>query len=188
MIAFFVQRGVAVPISSPDFLAGLSHRFPQRDGMYFLPEQVAEYDRQRSKVAELKQLELFVTDEASAIQWVRQQLQSKPQTQQDLTPVFIREIQAWAKHEQTVELRKILDQNFLRYDGTGLVPSQIHAYLSNAYRDMRNLEKTDPRLMDKARDRWYVPDPSRQAEREKIRERELLKEFEEYRTTKKKLK
>jgi tRNA G18 (ribose-2'-O)-methylase SpoU len=43
-------------------------------------------------------------------------------------------------------------------------------------------------LIEKGRDRWYVPDPSKQAEREKIRERELLKEFEVYRAAKKKLK
>lgn len=187
MIAFFVQRAVAVPMSGPDFLAGLAQRFPERDGMYFLPEQVSEYDRQRTKVSELKQLDLFINDEATAIQWVRQQLHARPQKLQDLTPQFIREIHGWAKHEQTVELRKVLEQNFLRYDGTGPVPSQIHAYLSNAYRDMRGLEKTDSRLMEKARDRWYVPDPSKQAEREKIRLRELLREFEEYRASKKKL-
>jgi hypothetical protein len=188
MIAFFVQRRVAVPISGPDFLVGLAQRFPERDGMYFLPEQVAEYDRQRAKITELKQLELFVTDEASAIQWLRQRLQDKPQTLQDLTPVFIREIQAWAKHEQTVELREILGQNFLKYDGSGPVPSQIHSYLSTAYHNLRGLDKTNARLIEMARDRWYVPDPSRQAEREKLRDRELLKEFEEYRTSKKKLK
>lgn len=47
MIAFFVQRQVAVPISSADFMAGLDSRYPCRDGMYFLSNQVAEYDRKR---------------------------------------------------------------------------------------------------------------------------------------------
>jgi phosphoribosylaminoimidazole carboxylase (NCAIR synthetase) len=69
--------------------------------------------------SELRQLSLFVNDEASAIQWVRQQLQDKPQSFQDLQPQFMRELQAWAKHEQTVELKLILEQNFLRYDGKG---------------------------------------------------------------------
>ncbi len=48
MIAFHVQRGVAVPVAGPDFFAGLAQRFPERDGMYFLPDQVAEYDRRRN--------------------------------------------------------------------------------------------------------------------------------------------
>ncbi len=101
----------------------------------------------------------------------------------------MREIQAWAKHEETVELKTILEQSFLDYDGRGPVPSQIHRYLSTNYKDLRNLEKDDPRLVEKARDRWYVPDPSKQAEREAIREKSLLREFEEYKTsTQRKLK
>jgi len=183
MIAFHVQRGISVPLPVPAFLQGLSQRFPERDGMYFLPEQVAEYDRKRTSVGALRQLSLFVNDEASAIQWVRQQLHSRPQSFQDLTPQYIRELQAWAKHEETVELKVILDQNFLHYDGRGLVPSQIHRYLSSNFKDLRNLDKEDPKLIEKARDRWYVPDPSKQAEREAIREKALLREFEEYKTS-----
>jgi 16S rRNA G966 N2-methylase RsmD len=189
MIAFHVQRGISVPLSGPEFLQGLAQRFPERDAMYFLPDQVAEYDRKRTSVGELRQLSLFVNDEASAIQWVRQQLQDKPQSFQDLTPQYMREVQAWAKHEETVELKTILEQSFLHYDGRSPVPSQIHRYLSTNYRDLRNLEKDDPRLIEKARDRWYVPDPSKQAEREAIREKSLLREFDEYKTsTQRKLK
>lgn len=184
MIAFHVQRGVAVPLSGPEFMEGLAQRFPERDGMYFLPDQVAVYDRKRTTVGELRQLSLFVNDEASAIQWVRQQLHDKPQSFQDLQPQFMRELQAWAKHEQTVELKDILDQNFLHYDGQGPVPSQIHSYLSSNFKELRNLEKDDARLVEKAADRWYVPDPNKQADVELKRSRELLKEFEEYKTTK----
>ncbi|MBK1699958.1 DNA methyltransferase [Thiococcus pfennigii] len=184
MTAFHVQRRLSVPLSGPEFLQGLAQRFPERDGMYFLPDQVADYDRKRTSISELRQLSLFVNDEASAIQWVRQQLHDKPQTFQDLTPQYMREVQAWAKHEETVELKTILEQSFLHYDGRGPVPSQIHRYLSTNYKDLRNLAKDDPRLVEKARDRWYVPDPSKQAEREVIREKSLLREFEEYKTSK----
>jgi hypothetical protein len=183
MIAFHVQRGLAVPVSSPEFFSGLDQRFPERDGMYFLPDQVAQYDRKRISITKLQQLSLFPTDEASAIDWLRQQLQLKPQTYQELAPVFMKEIHAWAKHEQTVELRVILEQNFLRYDGAGPVPSQIHSYLSTNFKDMRNLDKQDPVLVSKAVDRWYVPDTSKQGDLEKTREKQLLREFEEYRTT-----
>ena len=108
----------------PRFLGGLSQRYPERDGMYFLPTQVAEYDRKRNTAAELRQLSLFVIDEASAIQWVRRELQQKPRSFQDLQPAFMREIQNWAKHEQTVELREILRQNChpLRRHRTGSEP------------------------------------------------------------------
>lgn len=180
MIAFHVQRGLSVPISNSEFLQGLSN-FLERDGMYFLPEQVAEFDRKRTSVRELRQLNLFVNDEASAIQWVRQQLHGKPQTFQDLTPQYMREVQAWAKHEQTVELKTILEQNFLHYDGHGPVPRQIHRYLSS-HKALRGLVEDDPRVVERARNRWYVPDPNKQAERDAIREKALLREFETYKT------
>lgn len=183
MVAFHIVRGSRVPISAREFYAELGRRFPERDGMYFLPGQVAEYDRKRTTVSALRQLTLFISDEASAIQWVRQQLQDKPQSFQSLQPQFMRELQAWANHEKTVELKDILGQSFLYYDGRGPVPSQIHQYLSSNFKDLRNLEKQDPRLIETASDRWYVPDPNKQADLEQLRERALLKEFEEYKTS-----
>ena len=66
-----------VPLSAAEFYAGLEQRFPPRDGMYFLPDQAAEYDKKRMTVKEVLQLQLFVSDEASAIQWLKQQLTKK---------------------------------------------------------------------------------------------------------------
>ena len=45
MVAFHVLRNVTLPLSIGEFLAGLVRRFPERDGMVFLLEQVAEYDK-----------------------------------------------------------------------------------------------------------------------------------------------
>lgn len=181
MVAFHVQRGVPVPMSSADFRAALAQRYAERDGMYFLPEQVAEYDRKRMAVRELLQLELFVSDEASAIEWLKQRLTSKPQTFQDIQPVFMRETRGnRPKHEPALELLILLEQNFLKYDGTGSVPSQIHSYLSTNFKELRNKSKDDALLRAKAADRWYVPDPTKAADLEKLRERALLREFDEY--------
>jgi len=181
MVAFHVQRGVTIPISAAQFYAGLAHRFPERDGMYFLPDQVAEYDRKRMTVKEILQLELFVNDEASAIQWLKQQLTRKPQTFQEVHPQFMREIGGWQKHEKLMELMELLEQNFIRYDGKDDVPNQIHSYLSTNFKELRNLPKDDESLRTKAKDRWYVPDPNKAGDLEKLRERSLLKEFDEYR-------
>jgi len=184
MVAFHVQRGVTVPLSAAEFYAGLVQRFSERDGMYFLPEQAAEYDKKRMSVREVLQLQLFVTDESSSIQWLKQQLVKKPQTFQELQPQFMRETQGgWSKSEQVVELLTVLEQNFLYYDGKGTVPEQIHSYLSSNWKDLRNLPKDDPGLRAKAKDRWYVPDPNKAGDLEKLRERSLLKEFEEYKST-----
>lgn len=221
MVAFHVQRSVTVSLSASEFYAGLNQRFPHRDGMYFLPEQIAEYDRKRMTVKEVLQLDLFVNDESTAVQWLRQQLTKKPQTFQELHPGFLKAIGGWAKHETTLELSDLLEQNFLRYDG-GNIPKQIVSWLakSSVHRvaiakvlgqetgDRKQeagedegqtaklldlvpgtgLETRDTGLLAAAKDRWYIPDPNKAGDLEKLREKALLKEFEEYRTTTKKLK
>ncbi|MGU3470171.1 DNA methyltransferase [Paenibacillus sp. D51F] len=180
MVSYHVQNGLNVPLSSAEFQAGIEQRFPMRDGMAFLETQVAEYDKKRIQAKEFIQLSLFVSDENSAIEWIRQQLLKKPQTRQDLHPNFMKEIQHIAKHEMLPELDVLLEQNFLMYDGEGNVPSQIHAYLSTDFKDLRGLSKSDLKLIEKAKNRWYVPDPNKQADLEKLREKSLLREFNQY--------
>ena len=183
MVAFHVQRGVTVPLSATEFHVGLRQRFPERDGMFFLHEQVAEYDPRRLAARELVQLELFVRDEETAIRWLRQQIERKPQTFQEIHPQFLRELAGWLKHERMIDLSEFLAQNFLRYDGRGHVPGPIHAYLSTNFKELRNLPKDDYALRVKAKDRWYVPDPHRATDLAELRTRCLLREFEEYRAS-----
>ncbi len=152
MVAFHIQRGVMVPISSPEFYAGLEQRFTRRDGMYFLPDQVGEYDRALLASGKPMQMPLFVTDEKSAINWLRQQLDpasgGEPKTRGDLTNPFNQTMHR-AKHEAALELIEILEQNFLE-DENG---------------------------------KWYVPDHNKASDLEKVRQRALLKEFNEYAKT-----
>ncbi|MBC7260900.1 MAG: DNA methylase, partial [Chloroflexi bacterium] len=149
MVAFHIQRGATVPLSASEFYAGLRERFVERDGMFFLPDQVPAYDRARLQADELLQLTLFVTDEKSAIQWLRQQLDPStgghPQTYQEIQPHFLRQLHQ-AQHEALPELSHILEQNFLQ-DEHG---------------------------------RWYVPDPNRASDLEKLRHKALLREFATY--------
>lgn len=180
MVAFHVQRGVTVPLSAAELYAGLVQRFSERDGMYFLPEQAAEYDKKRLTVHEVLQLEIAPYDEATAIQWLRQQLSKKPQTAGELKPQFMQEIGGWQKTEKLLEIDELLEQNFLRYDGKDEVPNQIHSYLSTNFKELRKLPKDDESLRTKGKDRWYIPDPNKAGDLEKLRERSLMKEFWEY--------
>ena len=150
MVAFHVLRNVTVPLSIGEFLAGLVRRFPERDGMVFLTDQVVEYDRKRLAAEDVAQLEIFVVDESSAIQWLKRQIGRKPRSFQDIHPQFIREIAGWQRHEKMPELSEMLEQSFLRYDGIGEVPSQIHGYLSTNFKELRNLPKDHPTLRAKA--------------------------------------
>jgi len=131
MVAFHIQRGAMVPLSAPEFYAGLEQRFIRRDGMYFLPDQVAEYDRAVLDSGKPTQLSLFVSDEKTAITWLRQQLDpasgGEPKTQGDLTNDFNR-VMNRAKHEQPLELIELLKQNFLQdAEGKWYVPDHNKA-------------------------------------------------------------
>ena len=202
MVAFHVQRGVAVPFSAAEFYAGLKQYFSEREGMYFLPEQAAEYDKKRLTVKELLQLELAPSDESSAIQWLRQQLTRKPQTFQELHPQFMKVIAGWGRHEKPLELSDLLKENFLCCDSSEPIPAQVVSWMKHSA-ELRELIRTElaaghatedngalhtrhPVLLTRAQARWYVPDPNKAQDLEKLRERHLLKEFEEYSEVKQK--
>ena len=159
MVAYHIMQGLAVPLDAADFYAGLDEKFLKRDGMYFLPNQVNEYDiaRATSDIENI-QFSLFVSNEKSAIGWLYQQLDENsgegPKTYQDLMPKFMQELKAVDKREKMPELSVILEENFLK-DEEG---------------------------------RWYIPDLTKSGDIAKLREKNLLKEFQEYQATKGKLK
>lgn len=153
MVAFHLENGYTIPMGAAEFYQGLHQRFPERDGMYFLPQQIPQYEQKRAMANGIGQLSLFVQDERTAIQWARAKLEEKRQTLQELTPQFLKEVN-YVRWEKQLELSEILDQNFLQ-DEKG---------------------------------RWYVPDPNKQADLEKLREKALLREFEQYIEGKGKLK
>lgn len=159
MVAYHIVQGISVPMDATDFYRGLDERFLKRDNMYFLPDQVNEYDMARATSdVETVQFSLFVSDEKSAIGWLYQQLDansgSGPQTYAELMPKFMQELKAVDKREKMPELMTILEENFLK-DEKG---------------------------------RWYIPDLTKSGDIAKLREKNLLKEFQEYMASKGKLK
>jgi DNA modification methylase/rubredoxin len=181
MVAFYVGHSMPVLLSSAEFQAELETHFVERDGMWFMPEQVNEYDKKRAQMENVGQLAIFVEDERSAIDWLRIELKEKPQTTQDIQPGFMQQLSAsWKKWEARPELKALLDQNFLCYDGSGEVPSQIHSYLSTQFKELRNLAKDHAQLRQKGKDRWYVPDPKKSVDVETVRNKRLLEEFWSY--------
>jgi len=114
-IAYFISHSSLVPLSSQAFQAGLREHFIEKDGMIFLPPQVPEYEQQRKLSKHPPQMELFVSDERSAIDWLQQYLNKHPATHQQIHPQFTQKLGAgWKKHELPVELEPLLELNFNR--------------------------------------------------------------------------
>lgn len=158
MVAYHIMQGIPVPVDATDFYRGLDERFLKRDGMYFLADQVNEYDTARIKTdVENIQLSFFVTNEKTAISWLYQQLSEDfcgPQTYSELQPKFMQEVKSVDKFEDMPELSVLLEENFLQ-DEKG---------------------------------RWYIPDTTKEGDIAKLREKKLWKEFEGYMKSKGKLK
>ena len=117
MVGYHVARNTLVPMTAAEFYTGLEQRFPVRDAMYFLPDQVEAYERFRITFKELAAQELFIRDESSAVQWLRQLLKDRPRTFADIQPLFMRELQSGlASWEELPDLREMLEANFISDD------------------------------------------------------------------------
>lgn len=114
MVAYHIIQGIPVPLDASDFYRGLDERFIKRDGMYFLPDQVNEYDEARLKSDfEDTQMSFVVTNEKTAIEWLYYQL-AQPQTYSELQPKFMQEVKTIDRYEAMPELSVLLDENFLQ--------------------------------------------------------------------------
>jgi hypothetical protein len=117
LIAFYVQRGLPVPIDAGKFQQGLRERFIERDGMFFTNEQVQGYDRKKAEEPNFIQLSIFVANEQDAIYWLRNVLEAAPKTEQDLHPMWMKEVAGnMRKGDVLPEMRTILEENFLKND------------------------------------------------------------------------
>jgi DNA modification methylase len=152
MVAYHIMNGITVPLDATDFYKGLDERFMKRDGMYFLADQVNEYDTARIvNDVEPVQFELFVTNEKSAIAWLYQQLET-PQTYAELQPKFMQEIKAWDKFEVRPELAVLLEENFLQDDkGRWYIPDITKAADVAKLREKKLLKEFEGYLATKGK-------------------------------------
>lgn len=148
LIAFFIQRGLNVPIDAGKFQQALGERFVERDGMIFTYEEVQEYDQKKKENPELIQLSILVSSEKDGVLWLKNLLTDKQLAYQDIQPSWMKALAGVRKGDVLPELATILEENFLK-DTTG---------------------------------KWYSPDPENEADLEKLRNKRLLKIFDEYKT------
>lgn len=124
MVAYHVTQGIPVPLDATDFYRGLDERFIKRDDMYFLPDQVTEYDTARMKMkVESVQTAFLVTNEKTAIGWLYQLLGQTPMTYQEIQPKFMQQVKTVDRYEDMPELSVLLEENFIQDDkGRWYVP------------------------------------------------------------------
>jgi DNA modification methylase/transcription elongation factor Elf1 len=114
LIAYYVQKGLPVPIDAGVFQNGLRDRFIERDGMFFTNEQVQEYDKKKAENPEFIQLSILVSSEQDGVLWLKNLLTDKSLTYQDIQPIWMQALAGVRKGDVIPELADILEENFLK--------------------------------------------------------------------------
>lgn len=114
LIAFYVQKGLPVPIDAGAFQKGLRERFIERDGMFFTNEQVQEYDKKKAENPEFIQLSILVSSEQDGVLWLKNLLTEKALAYQDIQPLWMQALAGVRKGDVIPELADILEENFLK--------------------------------------------------------------------------
>lgn len=129
LVGYHVASGIAVPMSLAEFADGIDRRFNRADGMYFLPNQEEEYQRFLLTSPRSTQETAFITNEGSAVAWIRRLLESGPRTFTEIQPAFFKEVQTGlASYEEMPDLRDLLAENFLQDDrGQWSIPDRRDA-------------------------------------------------------------
>jgi len=148
LITFYLMRGLPIPMDSADFQLELSRKFVERDGMFFTPEQAAEYEElcEERKGEQYTLVFDSIYSESDAVAWLRERLQIEPQKYQDMMPDFRKANRVNRKGEFVAELKTVLEENFI--------------------------EESDGK--------WRVPNMNEAKDREALRNKSLLKEFDKY--------
>lgn len=128
MVAWHIMNGVPIPMDAHTFYDGLRQRFLERDGMFFLPDQVTEYDDKRAHMElDVQQMSFLVTDEKNAIAWLNYILAQGPKTYQEIQPLYLQELHQ-SKQEKMPELLDMLRENFVQDEkGAWYIPDLNNA-------------------------------------------------------------
>ena len=114
LISYYVQHGYNVPLSASEFQKGLRERFVERDGMFFTPEQVIEYEEKKAKAPDMVPMALFISSEIEGIEWLKRELEIAPKTYQELQPRWMQDLVTPKKGDELPEMMQILEENFLK--------------------------------------------------------------------------
>lgn len=128
MVAWHIMNGIPVPMDAHTFYEGLREHFIEREKMFFLSDQVNEYDEKRSRMdLDTQQLAFVVNDEKNAIGWLNYILGQGAKTYSEIQPMFLQELHQ-SKQEKMPDLLDILKENFVQDEkGAWYVPDLHNA-------------------------------------------------------------
>ena len=120
LITFFLMRNLSFPnINSSEFQDELRRRYREEDGMIFTSEELPIYLENKKKFNSIKQISFYfdiVITESDAIQWCKYKLEKTPLKYNDLQPDFRKANAMTRKGEDPIELKTVLEENFIRND------------------------------------------------------------------------
>jgi len=128
LISHFIIRGLPIPIDAKEFQLGLKQKYHERDGMYFIQEQVHEYDEKKAQAPTIIEAGWQIATESEGIEWLKRELHGIKLKYQDIMPKWMQATTAIRKGDILPELRDILQQNFIEEsDGNWRVPDMNEA-------------------------------------------------------------
>lgn len=123
-VSYNIQRSLPITLDSGHFQKKLSELYIERDGMIFSATQASEYEDQKRNALKFVSLGIIVSDEASGIQWLINQLRNSPKTYNEISPEWMQATNALRKNDILPELKQILEENFIKMeDGKWRLPN-----------------------------------------------------------------
>ena len=150
LITFYLMRNMPVPIDAADFQAGLRQKFIERDGMYFDKEQAAEYD----------ELQGIATEKGEQLRLVFDLIYSESDALLWLQERLKAKPQTYQDIQPDYRKANVASRK-------GEIPTELGTIL-------------DENFIQTADNKWRVPDLNEAKDRETLRNKSLLKEFDGY--------
>ncbi len=127
LLAQYIQNGFEVRMDASDLYELLEDQFLERDGFWFIENQIPEYEKKiklNNKLVntDLNQTILGISDEKTAIIWLLQFL-NVPKTYDEIHKEYLQNL--LTSQDKIPELKTILEENFTTEGGKYKLPSDL---------------------------------------------------------------
>ncbi len=150
LITYYLMRGLPIPIDAADFQTGLCQKFIEKDGMYFTAEQAAEYDELIGKYGGDSKQISFLFDII------------------------------YSENDAVLWLKDRLQKKAMKYQDIMPEFRKANVATRKGEREIELKTVLEENFIQESDGRWRVPDMNEAKDRETLRTKALLKEFDHY--------